>query len=325
MQLQSKFGSSAPAVPYTGRGLGTATSTTFTNAGFGEAGTVPGPSGPEGPAQPEYTAVVRATYPSASLANDVMTYLGSFIQTNFGYTSDQLLLGQSICSDDANAPTFANVPSNLGQSAPFQNNFLGPFFAGGIGGYPHTGTTAMIAWASHYTDGGALVLVEMPHIGITADNDLGFMYRKGQTALSATCGAVAVANSWVSSSSTAPTASTQFPNNYQQYTLTNILYPYKAAIQTGSFGQQMQFSTEIIRVSSSQWIINNIPNLVVPVSGSSPAYNMPTNVYYFCGTFINTDYGYQAYINPNTFQVFDISLGASGSWVDYTTQFLSGL
>lgn len=277
------------------------------------------------PAQSNYTTTVQQYYPSASIAQTVMNYLGNFIQINFGYTPSQLLLGQSICSDDANAPTFINVPNNLGQSAPFQNNFLGPFFAGGIGGYPHTGTTAMIAWASHYTEGGALVLVEMPHIGITQDGDLGYMYRKGQTSLSATCGAVAVANGWVVGSSTPPTASTQFPNNYQQYTLTEILYPYKASISTGSFGQQMQFSTEIIRESSSQWIINNIPNLILPASGSAPAYNMPTNVYYFCGTFINTDYGYEAYINPNTFQVFDINLGTSGSWVDYTTQFLSGL
>jgi hypothetical protein len=321
----SRFTSQIPVVPYSGRNIGPVETFIPQSFGNGGVGSVPAPSTPEGPAQPGYTATVRTFYPSASLAETVMTYIGNFIETNFGYTPGQLLLAQSICSDDANAPTFANIPTNLGQSAPFQNNFLGPFFAGGIGGYPSTGTTAMIAWASHYTDGGALILVEMPHIGITVDGDLGFMYRKGQTALSATCGAVAVANGWVSSSSTPPNASTQFANNYQQYTLTDILYPYKAAIQTGSFGEQMQFSTEIIRVSSSQWIIDNIPNLIVPASGSAPAYNMPTNVYYFCGTFINSDYGYQAYINPDTFLEFDITLGTSGSWVDYTTQFLSGL
>jgi len=86
----------------------------------------------------------------------------------------------------------------------------------------------------------------------------------------------------------------------------------------------MQFSTEIIRVSSSQWIINNIPNLTSPPSVPGK-YPIPANIYYFCGTFINVDYGYEAYINPNTFQVYDISLGTSGSWVDYTTQFLNGL
>ena len=290
---------------------------------------VPGPgsqfSYPATPAaQSTYTTTVRTYYPSASLAQNVMNYLGTYIQTHYGVTPGNLMFAQSICSDDANAAAFINV-NNIGQSAPAQNNFLGPFFAGGIGGYPATGTTAMIAWASHVTDGGALVLVEMPHIGVTQDSNLGFMRRRGQTSLSATCGAVAVANSWVSGSSTPPTASVQFPDNFQQFTLTDILYPYKAAIQTGSFGDSMKFSTEIIRQSSSQWIINNIPNLVVPASGSGTPFPMPANVYYFCGTFINVDDGYQAYINPNTFQVFDVSLGTSGSWVDYTTQFLSGL
>lgn len=278
------------------------------------------------PAQSNYTETVQQYYPSASAAETVMSYLKNYIQINFGVTADNLMFAQSICSDDINASTYIDVV-NIGQSAPTQNNFLGPFFAGGIGGYPHTGTTAMIAWCSHVTDTGALLLVEMPHIGVTQEGDLGFVHRRGhatETGMSSTCGAIAVANSWVSSSSTPPTASTQFPNNYQQYTLTNILYPYKSTL-TGSFGEQMQFSTEIIRVSSSQWIINNLPNLIIPASGSAPAYPVPANVYYFCGTFINVDDGYNAYINPNTFQVFDINLGTSGSWVDYTTQFLSGL
>ena len=275
------------------------------------------------PAQSNYTSTVQQYYPSASGAQNVMSYLKNYIQINFGATADNLMFAQSICSDDINASSFINVP-NIGQSAPVQNNFLGPFFAGGIGGYPHTGTTAMIAWCSHVTDTGALLLVEMPHIGVTQEGDLGFVHRRGhatETGMSSTCGAIAVANSWVVSSSLAPTTAS-FPNNFQQYTLTDILYPYKATL-TGSFGEQMQFSTEIIRVSSSQWIINNLPNLVIP-TGQTP-YPVPANVYYFCGTFINVDDGYQAYINPNTFQVFDISLGTSGSWVNYTTQFLSGL
>ena len=291
---------------------------------------VPGPGGqftyPSPlPAQSNYTNTVRSFYPSASLAQDVISYTNTFISTNFGINATNLMLAQSVCSDDANAPYFGNA-SNMGQTPPFQNNFLGPFFAGGVGGYPHTGITAFIAWGSHVTNTGALALTAMPHIGITQNGDLGYISRYGHTSenqISSTCGAIAVANAWVISSSNAPTTN-NFPNDYQQYTLTDILYPYRAAITTGSFGQQMQFSTEKIRVSSSQWIINNIPNLTSPpaVAGTYP---IPANIYYFCGTFINVDYGYDAYINPNTFQVYDISLGASGSWVDYTTQFLNGL
>jgi len=283
----------------------------------------------EQPAQSNYTSVVRSFYPSASLAQDVISYVNTFISSNFGINASNLMLAQAICSDDANAPYFGNA-SNMGQTPPSQNSFLGPFFAGGIGGYPHTGITAFIDWGSHVTNTGALALTAMPHIGITQNGELGYISRYGHTSenqISSTCGAIAVANAWVVSSSVAPTASTNFPNDYQQYTLTNILYPYRSVISTGSFGQQMQFSTEKIRVSSSQWIINNIPNLISPPAVPT-TYTIPANIYYFCGTFINVDYGFDAYINPNTFQVFQPSNTASspsGSWVDYTSQFLSGL
>ena len=286
--------------------------------------TYPSPLAP----QSSYTAAVTSVYPNALLAQTVTSYLNTFILANFGLNASSLMLAQSICSDDANAPYFGNA-SNMGQTAPFQNNFLGPFFAGGLGGYPHTGLTAFIAWGSHVTNTGALALTAMPHIGITQQAEVGYINRYGHTSenqVSSTCGAVALANAWVVSSSVAPTTG-DFPNDYQQYTLTDILYPYKAGIETGSFGEQMMFSTEIIRVSSSQWIINNIPNLTSPpaVPGT---YTIPANIYYFCGTFINVDYGYDAYINPNTFQVFEPSnttSSPSGSWVDYTTQFLNGL
>jgi len=150
------------------------------------------------PNSSSYDAIVQATYPNAVDSYHFGEVAKSYIST-FGYASDNIVLANSICSDDVNGPTFINE-INIGQFPSSTNQFLGPFMAGGLAGYPHTGRLAVAAWASHATTQttGALFLINMPHIGISqqanlvlASDNVGRMHRRGKASATGdqTCGA----------------------------------------------------------------------------------------------------------------------------------------
>ena len=275
-----------------------------------------------------YDTIVQATYPNAVDSYHFGEVAKSFISSTFGYASDNIVLANSICSDDVDGPTFINEV-NIGQFPSSTNQFLGPFMAGGLAGYPHTGRLAVAAWASHATTetSGALFLINMPHIGITQQNDLvvandnvGRMHRRGKASATGdqTCGAAFFAYTQASLNilglSEPPTAS-EYVDNFQWYTLTDILYPFSASF-TGSYSENMVKATEYIRSASDAWIVG--PNGV-----SNPLSFVPAGVdiFYCNGTFINTDDGYNSYVTVNSFQKFQSGSG----WTDYTAQFTGSL
>jgi hypothetical protein len=287
--------------------------------------------------QLDYGNVVRLTYPNATTAENFGARVQSYIQSvDASFTPDQVLFAASICSDDVNGPVFGNI-NNLGQMPQSLQAFLGPFIAGGLDGYPHAGTTGLLAYASHITAGGALLIYIAPHIGITRDGQVGYMRRRGQNYgdLSATCGAAAAAASWVSTSNVAPT----FPNpndpllsnpsDYQFFTLVDAIWSNVTARNaikaTSDFGQQMIIATEAIR-SAAYNIVTS------PVGGTSTfklAYDTLFSttspqpaVFLTTGTFINVDDGYKAYVDVSNFQKYNPT---TGLFVDYTSQFNQGL
>jgi hypothetical protein len=121
-----------------------------------------------------YLDIVQATYPDAKLANTVAIKLEQFLSDR-GIYANNTVLNYTSCSDDVNAPEFANI-FNIGQTPPALNEFLGPFMGGGLAGYPHTGALGLQAWQSHATTdtpiNGPLLLINMPHIGVTQQADL---------------------------------------------------------------------------------------------------------------------------------------------------------
>jgi hypothetical protein len=283
---------------------------------------------PRIPNSSSYDDIVRAAYPQAVDSYHFGEVIKSFISGTFGYVSDNIVLANSICSDDVDGPVFINEV-NIGQFPSSTNQFLGPFMAGGLAGYPHTGRLAVAAWASHATTetSGALLLINMPHIGITQQEDLvtandnvGRMHRKGKVDATSdlTCGAAYYAYAQASQNilglSVPPTAS-EYPDNYQWFTLTNILYPFSESF-SGSYSENMMLSTELIRSASDAWVVG--PNGI-----ENPLSFVPANldIYYCNGIFINTDYGYNSYVTINSFQHF---LSGSG-WTDHTAAFTSSL
>ena len=290
--------------------------------------------------QPEYQATVRQTYPGAVLAENWGTRCTNFIRSTFNYEPYNVVTAASICSDDKNAPIFPN--NTFGQYPVSLQSFLGPFFAGGIGGYPFPGIVGTFAWASHVTDTGALFIYSQPHIGITRAGEVGFMVRQGQSSNSATCGAVNAAQNRIIGplSATPPTfPSAEFTvNDYQQYTLTNILYSNvttrnaltanRAANNdvnnptNAGFGARMKIATDAIRDEASSVLTTTIiPAAYSALQGATGgAFN--SDLFFSSGTFINVDDGYAAYIDSTSFKKYNPN---TQTFTDYTSAFNGGL
>jgi hypothetical protein len=161
-------------------------------------------------------------------------------------------------------------------------------------------------------------MVNTPHIGISRSGNVGRIWRRGKTEAQSltdnTCGAVATAITWVAANALAPVAAS-FPNDYQNYVLCDILFPFKVALAAlTSYGAKMVYATEKIRLSGNSFLTG--------VSGIIGAnVGVGVDVFYCTGTFINTDDGYNAYISVTAFKKYN----SVGGWVDLTTSFLAGL
>ena len=266
-----------------------------------------------------YLSVVQATYPNALLANTFAIKLEQFLSDRGVYANDTIL-NSVTCSDDVNASEFANI-NNIGQNPPALNNYLGPFMGGGLAGYPHTGILGLQAWQSHATtdtpNDGPLLLMNMPHIGITQQTDLftandnvGRMLRRGKSSATTdnTCGAVATAIAdAITLNGVAPVATNApFINNYQRYQLALITYSSYAYYNAHTYSQNMIQATELIRAASFTILKNTL----------IPALTGVSNLYFMTGTFINVDDGWSACINFNELWVRN-----AGTWTNLTTQF----
>ena len=265
-----------------------------------------------------YDTTVKITYPSSVNSQRFGDYAKTFIQTK-GYTPDNVVLSESVCSDDIDGPIYSDI-QNIGQTPSSQNDFLGPFMSGGLAGYAHTGILGIQAWGSHITNttNGALFFINMPHIGISQAGNVGRIWRRGKTQVQSltdnTCGAVATAITWVAANAIAPVVA-NFPNDYQNYTLCAILFPFKAALAAiPTYGAQMVYATEKIRLASDAFLTG-----ASGIIGTNVGTGI--DVFYCSGTFINTDDGYNAYIDVTSFKKYN----SVGGWVDLTTSFLIGL
>ena len=281
-----------------------------------------------------YTNIVTAAYPNAILADTLSVKLETYLLTK-GVKAKDTVLNLTACSDDVNAPEFANI-INIGQTPESLNEFLGPFFGGGLGGYPHTGALGLQAWQSHATTdtstNGPLLLINMPHIGVsqqpdlvTASNNVGRILRKGKRSASAdnTCGAVVTAAQWVMTNLAGGSAPVRgagvFANNDQYFALATILYanratlcstPYNFVLDATKYSAGVKLATEYIRAKS----FTDLKDTLIPVLSGQKS------LYFVTGTFINVDSGYSAFINFNELWLWD-----SGVWTDLTTAFKATL
>lgn len=127
----------------------------------------------------EKLEIIRKYYPNALTTIDFMNKIIDYVEENLDLEPAQIMLADSICSDDVNSIQYPVRASE----------FLGPFKMGGLNGFPFTGLTGMQAFASHVPDDGAVFIYYGPHIGISKQGIIGEINRIGQHKPSSCCGA----------------------------------------------------------------------------------------------------------------------------------------
>mmetsp|Transcript_17283 Transcript_17283/g.46908 ORF Transcript_17283/g.46908 Transcript_17283/m.46908 type:complete len:305 (-) Transcript_17283:134-1048(-) len=162
----------------------------------------------------EMAEVARKNFPSALKGSQVMNVILETVEP-YGLHWSNTIYGQSLCSDEIN--------SDRGHLSTLLTRYYGKsFHLGGIGGAPYVGKTGFGAFSHHVPDGGHVLIVFGPHIGISPSGELGKFLRQGQSALSTSCGAVIAAYSQLSSGKRMPAD----PKDMMQSWLRKKLQPH---------------------------------------------------------------------------------------------------
>jgi Limiting CO2-inducible proteins B/C beta carbonyic anhydrases len=180
----------------------------------------------------EKLAIIRKYYPNAITTIDSVNMLIDFVEGQLDLEPAQLMLADSICSDDVNSIQY---PARA-------HEFLGPFKMGGLDGYPFTGLTGMGAFASHVPDEGAVFVYYGPHIGISKNGAIGEIHRFGQTKNSGCCGAAKGALNKLLNNEIVDGKVSEL--DYQMNTIEQILLKEKARIVAAKI--PLQEATEVI-------------------------------------------------------------------------------
>uniref|UniRef100_A0A7S0FXW9 Limiting CO2-inducible protein B/C beta carbonyic anhydrase domain-containing protein n=1 Tax=Pyrodinium bahamense TaxID=73915 RepID=A0A7S0FXW9_9DINO len=139
----------------------------------------------------QVTQTMQASFPGAMKGADVMSKLLDAVKA-YGLTRDNTIYGQSICADEIN--------SDPGHLTTLLTQYYGRTFPmGGIGGAPYVGKTGFMAFSHHVPDNGHVLIVFGPHIGFSPSGEPGKFLRKGQAAVSTSCGAVIAAYNQITS------------------------------------------------------------------------------------------------------------------------------
>jgi hypothetical protein len=127
--------------------------------------------------------IVREHYPNAVTTTDCVNSLFNILETYYDLEPNQIMLADSICSDDVNTIEYPASAYEM----------LGPFKMGGLDGFPFTGLTGMGAFAHHVPENGAVLIYYGPHIGVSKSGATGEIMRIGQKQPSGCCGAAKAA------------------------------------------------------------------------------------------------------------------------------------
>lgn len=180
----------------------------------------------------EKLAIVRQYYPNALTTIDTVNKIIDFVEEELDLEPSQVMLADSICSDDVNSIQY---PARASE-------FLGPFKMGGLDGFPFTGLTGMGAFASHVPDDGAVYIYYGPHIGVSKEGVIGEIHRLGQNKNSGCCGAAKGALNKLLNNSIEEGNVTEM--DYQMNTLEQILYHQRHRILSATI--PLQEATEVI-------------------------------------------------------------------------------
>ena len=180
----------------------------------------------------EKLAIIRQYYHDAITTIDSVNRLIDFVEEKLDLEPGQVMLADSICSDDVNSIQY---PARA-------QEFLGPFKLGGLDGFPFTGLTGMGAFASHVPDDGAVFVYYGPHVGVSKNGAFGEIHRFGQSKNSGCCGAAKGAlNKLINGQITAGNVTDM---DYQMNTIEQILLKEKDRVLGAAI--PLKEATEVI-------------------------------------------------------------------------------
>lgn len=224
-----------------------------------------------------YLETIRSFYPRAYyskiLEEEILAYLEII-----GFHPNEVMTANSICSDDINAMQFPITDSGL----------LGPFYLGGLDGFPFTGLTGVQAFAHHIPKDGALLIYYGPHIGITEKGKIGEVIRVGQDHPSACCGAAQAALKKIDQQPTEPSLL-----DYQEDTIVQLFQRNKQRIQNSK--PEIREATEVMFEAIEE-------RLHLLVQKSYKEFAGKYVIYVGC-IFINVDNGAESCIVNKSYQV----------------------
>nr|WP_295931646.1 hypothetical protein [uncultured Dyadobacter sp.] len=225
---------------------------------------------------------VRKYFPNAVPSNDFVLNIYQKLAP-YELTPDKILLAHSICSDDVNAIEYPETGRQM----------LGPFNLGGLNGYPFTGLTGMSAFAHHVPEDGAALIFYAPHIGVSAEGELGKILRVGQHETSSCCGAAILALSRLLKNEIIPGEKPE--DDYQQHTLQSFLHQEKDRILNAA--HPIKEATEVIFEQSGKLIDRLIPQTAF--TGK--------HVFVVGAIIVNTDWQYGSFLELRRFEKWERS------------------
>jgi hypothetical protein len=241
----------------------------------------------------ERLAIIRQYYPNAITTIDSVNRLIDFVEEKLDLEPNQIMLADSICSDDVNSIQY---PARA-------HEFLGPFKMGGLDGFPFTGLTGMGAFASHVPDDGAVFVYYGPHIGVSKNGAIGEIHRLGQSKNSGCCGAAKGALNKLLADQIVAGQVTEL--DYQMNTLEQILLREKDRILNAAI--PIQEATEVIYEAIDQRIEELVANT---------KYNC-RYVILVGAILINSDSDMGSFNSARKFELIDLKSGVRKSLVGY--------
>lgn len=133
-------------------------------------------------------SALKASFPTALTNADLVGRVASALSQH-GYTPESTLLATSFCCDEANR----ELEREFG-------HFYGDHFSmGGLAGFAFGGVTSFAAMAHHIpeTGGQSCLIVYGPHVGVSSENVVGDIDRRGRRRPGACCGSAAAAAAYV--------------------------------------------------------------------------------------------------------------------------------
>ena len=209
-----------------------------------------------------------------------MQYVAGVL-SSLGCTDDNTLYAQSVCPDEIN-----HEPGDI---TDLFTNYLGKVFhLGGLAGIPFTGATGFSAYSHHVPDGGNLLILFAPHIGLSNKNEFGKYSRDFQSADGAACGACVGAYNHCINGCEIPDAAAMFddPFDYQMNFIKCEINKVKDKIldkkPLGECAVQSELTRQMFQICYSflKKIINTKKGRVIVLGGIQINMPRPMNDYF---------------------------------------------